>query len=100
MSEEPAVQLHSPIMCGGASQAIPGSSIGDNQHAVEADAFVRSKVPEVAHSTLISYRTQVVAGTLYHFKYEGYEGDIKVSHRPWQNLMEISLPNGTRISNL
>ena len=52
---------------GGAQLA--GSLEGEG---LAADAFVRASVPEVATAALVSYSTQVVAGTLYRFTYAGY----------------------------
>lgn len=80
---------------GGAQLA--GSLEGEG---LAADAFVRASVPEVATAALVSYTTQVVAGTLYRFTYAGYEGEIQVWSQSWNNgFLKITLPNGTEIAN-
>ena len=55
----------------------------------KADQFARNNVPAVKHAKLLSFRRQVVAGTIYLFKYEGHPTEVKVWSRPWLNLMAI-----------
>ena len=83
--------------CGVATLPKPGNEL--DEHGKEADAFVRARVPELAHSTLIEFSTQVVAGTNYSFTYGGYEGEVRVFSQPWTHTLKITLPNGTVISN-
>jgi uncharacterized protein YcfJ len=64
-----------------------------------ADAFVRAKVPALTNATLVSFRTQVVAGTNFFFTYEGHEGEVRVWSQTWTGLLQITLPDGTVISN-
>ncbi len=84
-------------LCGGIGAPNPGVTLeGDG---VAADAFVRAKVPALANATLESFTTQVVAGVNYRFTYGGYEGEVEVWVKSWENFMQITLPNGTKISN-
>lgn len=62
-------------------------------------AFVRASVPDLAHANLVSFTTQVVAGTNYGFTFEGYEGQVIVWSQTWTGLLQITLPNGNVISN-
>lgn len=88
-------------MSGNISHPILGCKIGEDKDAKRADDFVRAKVPEVANAELLSYTTQVVAGTLYRFKYAGYKaGDIQVLSQQWnKEFLEITLPDGKVITN-
>jgi hypothetical protein len=84
------------MLCGGVGAPTNGAGLeGDG---IAADAFVRAKVPELANATLLSFRTQVVAGTNYYFTYGGYEGEVQVWSKTWENFLQITLPNGTVIS--
>jgi hypothetical protein len=84
--------------CGGKSENKNPSELGDKGKL--ADAFVREKVPEVAHAPLIHFRSQVVAGSIYYFTYEGYVGDIQVWLAPGsKGNMEVTLPNGVKFAN-
>lgn len=85
------------MLAGGVSAPQPAANLeGD---AAAADAFVRSKVPELANATLESYTTQVVAGAKYGFTYAGYPGVVFVWVKAWENFMQITLPDGTVINN-
>lgn len=86
------------MICGGKSHNKGPSELGEDGHRV--DSFVREKVPELAHATLVSFRTQVVAGCLYHLTYEGYEGEVKVWRKPGHATgLQITLPNGTEYTS-
>lgn len=85
------------MLCGGVGAPQAANSL--DADATAADAFVRSKVPELANATLESYTTQVVAGTNYGFTYAGYPGVVTVWSKPWENFLQITLPNGTVIAN-
>jgi hypothetical protein len=62
--------------------------------------FVRQRVPEVANANLLSFTSQIVQGTNYSFTFQDYEGVIQVWAKSWENnFLEITLPNGTAISN-
>jgi hypothetical protein len=62
--------------------------------------FVRQRVPEVANANLVSFTSQIVQGTNYSFTFQDYEGVIQVWAKSWENnFLEITLPNGTAISN-
>lgn len=97
MSFEQQIFVEEKHNLGGKSHSHPGSELEGN--GKEADAYVRSKVPELAHAKLISYKTQVVAGSAYYFTYEGYPGEVKVFSQPWLHKLEVHLPNGTVFSN-
>ena len=85
------------MLCGGISHAHGSHEL--TAEAGAADAFVKQKVPELAESHLHSWSVQVVAGSLYRFTYHGYEGEIEVWDKPWENFRQIKLPNGTTIQN-
>jgi hypothetical protein len=85
------------MFCGGIEPPKTAADLnGDGQ---AADTFVRAKVPELANATLESFTTQVVAGAKYRFTYAGYPGEVEVWVKSWENFMEITLPDGTKISN-
>jgi hypothetical protein len=83
------------MLCGGIGN--PQTSNELTPEAAACDAFVKEKVPELANSHLHSWNVQVVAGSLYRFTYHGYEGEIKVWDKPWENFRQITLPNGNTI---
>jgi len=84
------------MLCGGVGAPSNGTALeGDG---LAADAFVRAKVPALANAALVSFRTQVVAGTNYYFTYGGYEGEVQVWSKSWENFLQITLPDGTIIS--
>lgn len=87
------------MLCGGVGGSHPASQLdADGQVASE---FAKAHVPGLAGATLVSYRTQVVAGTNYYFTYEGHQGEVKVWSKPWENnYLEVTLSNGDTINNL
>lgn len=85
------------MLCGGVGAPQAANSL--EGEAAAADAFVRAKVPELANATLESYTTQVVAGSKFGFTYTGYPGVVSVWVKGWENFMQITLPDGTEISN-
>ncbi len=63
-----------------------------------AEAFARSKIAGLG--PLISYTTQVVAGTNFGFTFEGHADVVTVWSKPWENgFLEVTLPNGDRVNN-
>jgi len=61
-----------------------------DEDAVRARDFARANVAGLnAHSNVVSFRTQVVAGTMYYFTFEGHQGEVKVWSKPWENFLAI-----------
>ena len=49
---------------------------------------------------VVSFTTQVVAGTKYTFIFSNYNGPISVWSKSWENnFLQITLPTGETISN-
>ena len=49
---------------------------------------------------LVSFRTQVVAGVNYHFKFANLANDVTVWSQPWNNnFLEVTKPDGSKVSN-
>lgn len=69
------------------------------EDANNALLFLRSKVPEVSALPLATFSSQVVAGANYYFTFVGHEGTYVVWSQTWTNLLQITLPNGQKISN-
>lgn len=58
----------------------------DGEQAVE---YARENVAGLGTAKLVSFRQQVVAGTLYYFRFEGRAEEVKVWSRPWLNAFAI-----------
>ena len=60
-------------------------------------AFATANVHDTG--ALVSFRTQVVAGINYQFKFENVD-NVTVWSQPWNNnFLEVTLPNGNKVNN-
>lgn len=83
--------------------SMPGAP-GESQQPEQLDADGQAALAfALAHlngaGNLVSFKTQVVAGTNYIFQLSGLESTVTVWSQTWTGLLQLTKPDGTTVSN-